>query len=65
LGLFALYQERGEDFIPDYESLLRNTGMGNAADLAARFDIDLRSPAFWKSSMDVIEGRVDRYIELE
>ncbi len=65
LGLFALYQERGEDFIPDYESLLRNTGMGNAADLAARFDIDLRSPAFWKSSMEVIEGRVERYIELE
>jgi len=65
LGLFALYQERGKDFIPDYESLLRNTGVGNAADLAARFDIDLRSPAFWKSSMDVIEGRVDRYIELE
>lgn len=65
LGLFALYQERGEDFVPDYESLLRNTGMGNAADLAARFDIDLRSPAFWKSSMDVIERRVDRYIELE
>jgi len=65
LGLFALYQERGEDFIPDYESLLRNTGMGNAADLAARFDIDLRSPAFWKSSMEVIEGRVARYLELE
>ncbi len=65
LGLFALYQERGEDFIPDYESLLRTTGMGNAADLAARFDIDLRSPAFWKSSMDVIEKRVDRYIELK
>ena len=65
LGLFALYQERGEDFIPDYESLLRNTGMGNAADLAARFDIDLRSPAFWKSSMEVIKGRVERYLELK
>lgn len=65
LGLYALYQERGEDFIPDYENLLRNTGMGNAADLAARFDIDLRSPAFWKSSMEVIEARVERYIKLE
>jgi len=65
LGLFAIYKERGEDFIPDYESLLRNTGMGNAVDLAARFDIDLHSPAFWKSSMDVIEGRVERYLELE
>ena len=64
LGLFAIYQERGEDFIPDYENLLRNTGRGNAADLAARFDIDLRSPAFWKSSMEVIEGRVERYLEL-
>ncbi len=65
LGLFALYQERGDDFIPDYENLLRTTGMGNAADLAARFDIDLRSPAFWKSSMEVIEGRVERYLELK
>ncbi len=65
LGLYALYQERGDDFIPDYESLLRNTGMGNAADLAARFDIDLRSPAFWQSSMEVIKGRVERYLELE
>jgi len=64
LGLFAIYQERGEDFIPDYENLLRNTGRGNAADLAARFEIDLRSPAFWKSSMEVIEGRVERYLEL-
>jgi pepF/M3 family oligoendopeptidase len=65
LGLYALYQERGEDFIPDYESLLRNTGMGNAADLAERFDIDLRSPEFWKSSMEVIEARVERYLELK
>ncbi|MGB2894795.1 MAG: M3 family oligoendopeptidase [Anaerolineales bacterium] len=65
LGLFALYQERGDDFIPDYESLLRNTGMGNAADLAAQFNIDLHSPAFWKSSMEVIEGRVERYLELD
>jgi len=64
LGLYALYQERGEDFISDYESLLRNTGLGNAADLAARFDIDLRRPGFWKSSMEVIEGRVERYLEL-
>ena len=65
LGLYTLYQERGDDFIPDYESFLRNTGMGNAADLAAQFDIDLRSPAFWKSSMEVVEGRVERFLELD
>ena len=64
LGLYAIYKERGEAFIPDYENLLRSTGMGNAAELAARFDIDLRSPVFWQNSMNVIEGRVERYLEL-
>jgi pepF/M3 family oligoendopeptidase len=64
LGLFALYQDSGEAFIPDYEDLLRSTGMGSAAELAARFDIDLRSPTFWQNSIKVIEGRVERYLEL-
>ncbi len=64
LGLYAIYQERGADFLQDYDALLRSTGEGTAAELAARFDIDLKQPAFWQGSMKVIEERIDRYVAL-
>ena len=37
---------------------------GNAADLASRFDIDLRSFDFWEKSLQIIGKRVDRYIQI-
>jgi pepF/M3 family oligoendopeptidase len=60
-GLYAIYQARGDDFIPEYQDLLASTGEGTAQDLAARFGIDLRSPEFWQNSLDVIANRVERY----
>jgi oligoendopeptidase F len=44
--------------------LLASTGEGMAADLAARFGMDIRRPEFWQASLKVIEGRVRRYLEL-
>lgn len=64
IGLYAIYQQRGADFIPDYKALLASTGEATAADLAARFDIDIRSPKFWEDSLQVIARRIDRYCEL-
>ncbi|MDF1514999.1 MAG: M3 family oligoendopeptidase [Anaerolineae bacterium] len=61
LGLYAVYQERGKAFLPDYRSLLSSTGLATAADLAARFNIDLRQPAFWESSLQVIKDRIEEY----
>jgi pepF/M3 family oligoendopeptidase len=63
-GLYALYQQRGPDFVPDYEALLASTGEATAADLAARFGINLRQPDFWRGSLGVIEKRIERYLEL-
>lgn len=63
-GLYNIYQERGEDFVQDYTNLLSSTGLGTAAELASRFDIDLRSPEFWEGSIKVIEKRVDQYEKL-
>ncbi len=64
VGLYAIYQQRGAEFIPDYQNLLASTGEASAADLAARFGIDIRSKDFWKDSLSVIEKRIDRYCEL-
>ena len=63
-GLYAIYQERGPAFVPDYMNLLASTGEANAADLAARFGIDIRSRAFWEGSLRVIAGQVERYEQL-
>ena len=64
IGLYAIYQHRGAEFIPDYKKLLSSTGEAPAAALAARFDIDIRSKKFWEDSLAVIARRVDRYCEL-
>ncbi len=64
LGLYTVYQERGKAFLPEYDELLRTTGEGMAADLAARFGIDIRQRTFWEDSLKLIEERIDRYLLL-
>ena len=64
IGLYAIYRQRGADFVPDYKKLLAGTGEAPAAELAARFGIDIRSKKFWADSLAVIGQRVDRYCEL-
>lgn len=64
VGLYAIYQARGEEFVPDYQQLLASTGDADAADLAARFGIDIRSQKFWADSLAVVGKRIDRYCEL-
>lgn len=63
-GLYAIYKERGSSFVPDYQALLASTGEADAATLAARFGIDLRSTAFWEGSLAMIGERVNWYCAL-
>lgn len=64
LGLYAVYKERGDAFLPEYDALLASTGEGSPVDLASRFGIDIRQPEFWRNSMKLIEARVMRYLAL-
>ena len=64
-GLYAIYQKRGSAFVKDYMNLLASTGEANAADLAARFGIDIRQKSFWEDSLKVIGARVERYCQIE
>ncbi len=63
-GLYAIYEQRGDEFVPDYINLLASTGEGRAAELAERFGINIRDKKFWADSLKVIEKQVDRYCEL-
>ncbi len=64
LGLYAIYQQRGASFVPDYMNLLASTGEDRAAELAARFGIDIRSKQFWADSLAIIGKQIERYEQL-
>ena len=63
-GLYATYQQRGQPFVKDFMNLLASTGEAPAADLAARFGIDIKTRTFWEDSLKIVEKRVERYCEL-
>ena len=63
-GLYAIYKERGAAFVEDYKALLASTGEATAADLAARFGIDIRSKRFWANSLAQIAPQIERYKQL-
>jgi pepF/M3 family oligoendopeptidase len=60
-GLYAIYKQRGDEFVSEYSELLGSTGLGTAAELAKRFNIEIREKDFWQGSLDVIGERIDRY----
>jgi oligoendopeptidase F len=64
MGLYARYQLDPEGFKSRYDDLLSSTGMQNAAVLGARFGIDIRSPDFWRSSLDLVRKDIDRFESL-
>jgi oligoendopeptidase F len=64
LGLYAQYEQSPEAFRERYDDLLSATGMADAAELAGRFDIDVRSTTFWQSSLNVIREDIDRFVAL-
>jgi pepF/M3 family oligoendopeptidase len=63
-GLYAIYQQRGAEFVEDYKNLLASTGEESAARLAKRFGIDITKRKFWDDSLAIISKRIDRYGEL-
>lgn len=64
LGLYAEYQKNPEPFKAGYDELLSMTGMGEAAELATKFGIDIRDAAFWESSLDILRVDIDRFENL-
>ncbi len=60
-GLWVRREADPAGFIATFDDLLASTGMVEAATLAHRFGIDLRSPDFWRSSFDGFRADVDRF----
>lgn len=64
-GLYALGTETGPDFPERYRRLLVATGcMETEPAVQSSVGYDLTEPAFWNKSLDVVEARVTRFLEL-
>jgi len=63
-GLYALYLEKKDAFIPIYKQLLASTGKMSIADACASVGIDVRDVNFWRSSLDMIKEDIDQFIEI-
>jgi oligoendopeptidase F len=61
LGLLSVREAEPEGFPERLDTLLADSGMCEANELAAAFGIDLRDPAFWRASLDSFRGAVARY----
>jgi oligoendopeptidase F len=64
LGLYSRYEQDPEEFKASYDDLLSSTGLDDAAGLAARFGFDIRTPEFWRGSLNVIRQDIDKFEKL-
>jgi pepF/M3 family oligoendopeptidase len=64
LGLYARYRSDPDNFTARYDDLLSSTGLVEAGDLAARFGIDLHTPDFWRSSLDIVRADIAKFDRL-
>ena len=63
--MYALAAEAGADFPSQYRELLIATGSEETeAAVRSTFGSDLTDPAFWNKSLDIVAGRVERFLEL-
>ena len=63
-GLYAMYKQQGESFVPVYCDLLSRFGSGSIADVAASVGIDVTTPAFWREAVESVLGEVRRFVAL-
>jgi oligoendopeptidase F len=65
LGVYSMAQDAGDAFPEQYRKLLIATGCMSAEDaVRSTFGHDLTQPDFWNRSLDIIAGRVDKFLEL-
>jgi oligoendopeptidase F len=64
-GVYALAGEFGDQFAERYERLLLATGSQPTEQaVQSTLGYDLTQPTFWNRSLDVVERRVDQFLEL-
>jgi len=63
LGLYGLYLDQGESFIPKLERFLAGTGLMSTVDLALSIGIDLEGPGFWERAVETATSQIREFAE--
>lgn len=63
-GLYKQYIKNKEEFVKNYDAMLRNTGMMNVEDVAKAMNIDVTNKEFWIESLKFIEEDIDLFEKL-
>ena len=58
LSVYAQYQARGDDFVPQYLELLAAGGSLWPEDLGRIVDCDLGDPSFWNAGLAIVDAQV-------
>lgn len=64
MGLYSMFREEGESFMPKYRALLEKTTVASCEDVAAEVGIDIRKEDFWKQGMESFGLLIDEYCAL-
>jgi len=64
LALYDLYQERGDEFVPQYLDLLKAGGSEDPKDLLQKIGIDITDPNFWNRGIEVLKEKVEQMEDL-
>ena len=58
-SVYAVYEQRGAEFVPSYLDMLSAGGSRSPEDLARMVDCDLTDPSFWERGLGMIERDID------
>ncbi|MDZ7676219.1 MAG: M3 family oligoendopeptidase [Acidimicrobiales bacterium] len=59
LSVYAQYESRGADFVPQYLELLSAGGSRWPEELGHIVDCDLTDPSFWNAGLAIVEGQLE------
>jgi pepF/M3 family oligoendopeptidase len=63
-GVYAVYKQKGDDFIPEYKKLLKATGKMEIEKVAGLVGIDINKKEFWKNSLELIKNEINEFLKL-
>ena len=63
-GLYALFKEEGDAFMPKYCRMLKLTGVSTIEQSGAQMGIDLSGGGFWKKSLENVKAQIDEFVKI-
>ena len=64
LGLYRLFEQEGEAFVPQYKAMLAATPCCSIEEAGAMMGIDLTKKEFWMEGLSEIAKEVETFCEL-